>query len=52
MVVGENIEELVNPNISPEGALLSSVSSAKGMLFGWILCGIALVGLVINYMKF
>jgi hypothetical protein len=51
IVVSEYIEELQNPDVSPVRALVSLVSSADGMLFAWISCGIAMVGLILAYWK-
>lgn len=51
IVVTEYIEELQNPDVSPVRALVSLVSSADGMLFAWISCGIAMAGLILAYWK-
>ena len=50
LVIGEYIEEL-NPGVSPIAALVSLVSSIDGMLLGWILCRIAMAGLILAWWK-
>ena len=50
IVIQEYIEEL-NPGVSPGAAFVSLISSIDGMLFEWVLCGIALAGLILAYWK-